>query len=75
MVIGMYGTLGAELSTKHLNGAVSNHFINVHVGLCAGAGLPYHQREMIIQLTRNHLQRSNNMTVWCGSSSSSSVEA
>jgi len=55
MIVRMYRGLRAELSSKHLNGTVSYHFINIHVGLGARARLPYHQWKVIIQLPTSHL--------------------
>ncbi len=41
--------LGAELAGEQLVGAVGDHLVDVHVGLRAGAGLPHHQRELIVE--------------------------
>ncbi len=49
--------LVAALAAQHLVGAVGDHLVEVHVGLGAGAGLPHHQREMIVELARRHLGR------------------
>ena len=51
----MHRRLGAELAAEHLVGAVGDHLVDVHVGLGAGAGLPDHQREMIVELAVDHL--------------------
>ena len=49
--------LGAELAAEQFVGAVGDHLVEVHVGLRAGAGLPDHQREMIVELAVDHLAR------------------
>jgi len=55
MVVGVYWSLRAELSSEHFNSTVCNHFINVHIGLGARASLPYYQRKVIVKLPRSHL--------------------
>ncbi len=55
MVIGVHRLLGAELAVSHLDSAVRQHLIHVHVGLGAGAGLPDEKREVLVQLAGNHL--------------------
>ena len=40
----------AEPLSCQLVYSVGNHLIDVHVCLCAGARLPYHQREVLFQL-------------------------
>ena len=37
-------------AAEHLDGAVGDHLVGVHVGLRAGAGLPDDQREMVVEL-------------------------
>ena len=54
MVIGVYGGLRAHLTTQNLNRPVRDHFVGVHVGLCARARLPNHQREVVVKLAVNH---------------------
>ena len=49
--------LGAEFAAEHLVGAVGDHLVEVHVGLGAGAGLPDHQRKVIVELALDHLAR------------------
>ena len=51
----MHRLLGAELAAEQFVGAVGDHLVEVHVGLGAGAGLPDHQREMIVELALDHL--------------------
>ena len=55
MVVRVNGSLGAHLAAQHLDGAVRDHLIGVHVGLGARAGLPDDQREMVVQLPLDHL--------------------
>ena len=57
MVVGMNRLFGAELAAKQLVGAVGDHLIEVHVGLGAGAGLPDHQRKMIVERAIDHFAR------------------
>ncbi len=47
--------LGAEFAAQQLVGAVGDHLVEVHVGLGAGAGLPDHQRKVIVELAFDHL--------------------
>jgi hypothetical protein len=49
--------LGAELAAEQFVGAIGDHLIEVHVGLRAGAGLPDHQRKVIVELAVDHLAR------------------
>ena len=49
--------LGAEFAAEQLVGAVGDHLVEVHVGLGAGAGLPDHQRKVIVELALDHLAR------------------
>ena len=49
--------LGAELAAEQLVGAVGDHLVEVHVGLGAGAGLPDHQRKLVVELAVDHLAR------------------
>ena len=49
--------LGAELAAEQFVGAIGDHLVEVHVGLGAGAGLPDHQRKMIVELAVDHLAR------------------
>src|ERR1035441_10499031 len=54
MLVRMDRSLASQFSTKQLNCAVSDHFVDVHVRLCSRSGLPYKQRELAIQVTRYH---------------------
>jgi hypothetical protein len=40
-----------KLAALHHMRAVSDHFVCVHVALRAGAGLPYHQGELIVEFS------------------------
>ena len=33
MVIGMYRIIATQCTAKHFNGAIGDHFINIHIGL------------------------------------------
>ena len=44
-------------TTKNLYRPVGDHFIGVHVGLSAGAGLPDYEREMVVKLAVDHFIR------------------
>ncbi len=57
VIVRMHRRFRAELAAEHLVGAVGDHLVDVHVGLGAGAGLPDHQREMIVELAVDHLLR------------------
>ncbi len=57
MVVRMHRLLRAHLPAEHLDGAVRDHLVHVHVGLRAGAGLPDHQRKLAIVLAFDHLLR------------------
>ena len=57
VIVGMDRRFRAELAAEHLVGAVGDHLVDVHVGLGAGAGLPDHQREMVVELAVDHLLR------------------
>ena len=42
MVVGMDGLVRRQTRTSDFVGAVCQHFVHVHIGLRAGAGLPNH---------------------------------
>ena len=48
VIVGVDGSLAAQLSTQQLDGSVGDHLVSVHVGLGAGPRLPDHQREVVI---------------------------
>ncbi len=53
----MHRLLAAHRAAQHLDGAVGDHLVGVHVGLGAGAGLPDHQREVVVELAVDDLLR------------------
>ena len=57
VIVGMNRLFGAELAAEQFVGAVGDHLVEVHVGLGAGAGLPDHQRKMIVELAFDDLAR------------------
>ncbi len=50
VVVRVHWVLASHLAAGNFNGAVGDDLVGVHVGLGAGAGLPDHQREVVIQL-------------------------
>jgi hypothetical protein len=56
VVVGMDRLL-EPIAAEHLDGAVGDHLVGVHVGLGARAGLPDDEREMIVELAVDHLLR------------------
>ena len=57
MVVRVHRLLGADGAAQHLDGAVGDHLIGVHVGLGAGARLPDDEREIVVELAFGHFQR------------------
>ena len=57
VVVGVHGLLGAHLAAQHLDGAVGDHLVGIHVGLGAGARLPDDEREVLVELAVDHLLR------------------
>ena len=57
VVVGVDRLLRAHLAAQHLDGAVRDHLVGVHVRLGARAGLPDDQREMVVELAVDHLLR------------------
>ena len=55
VVVGVDRRLGAHLAAQHLDGAVTDDLVGIHVRLGARAGLPDHQREMVVQLAVDDL--------------------
>ena len=49
VVVRVHRRLAAERRAEQLVGPIRDHLVRVHVGLGAGAGLPHHQREMLVQ--------------------------
>ena len=54
IIIWMNRLLAAQHAPRNLNRAIGNHFVRVHVGLRAAAGLPDAQWELIIQFAGNY---------------------
>ena len=54
VVIGVDNTFLTQFAAVQHVGAVGNDFVQIHVGLGAGAGLPNHQRKLFIQLVRQN---------------------
>ena len=50
--------LRSDHAARHLNRAVGDHFVGVHVGLGAGPGLEHDQREFVVELAVDDLLRS-----------------
>ena len=46
--------LASHDAAGHLNRAIGDHFVGVHVGLGAAAGLPNAQRKMLVKLSFDH---------------------
>ena len=57
VVVGVDRLLRAQDAAEHLDRAVGDHLVGVHVGLGARAGLPDDQREMIVELAFGHFLR------------------
>ena len=57
MVVGVYGLLRAHCPAEHLDGAIRDDLIRVHVALRARPGLPDDQGELVIELAIDHLLR------------------
>jgi hypothetical protein len=57
VVVGMDGVLRAELSAEHLDGAVGDHLVGVHVRLRARPGLEHDQREVVVELAGDDFVR------------------
>ena len=58
VVVRVHGPLGALLTAGQLDGTVGNDLVAVHVGLRATAGLPDHQRKILVELAFDYLVRS-----------------
>ena len=55
VVVGMHGLVRRQACASDFVGAVGEHFVHVHIGLRARAGLPHHQRELAVELARQHV--------------------
>lgn len=58
VVVGMDRLFGAHLATEDLNCTVRDDLVGIHVGLCAGTGLPDDQGEVVHHLSRCNLSSS-----------------
>ena len=47
--LGWIGSLEPSLASSHLDRAVGDDLVGVHIGLGSAAGLPDHEREMIVE--------------------------
>ncbi len=54
LVVGVHQALLAAHATEQFAGTIGQHFVEVHVGLGAGAGLPDHEREFVRVLASEH---------------------
>jgi hypothetical protein len=57
VVIGMDRRLCPQLATGHLDRSVGNDLVAVHVCLSAAPGLPDEEREVVVELSVDHLVR------------------
>ena len=57
VIVRVHQTAFTPLATEDFAGAVGQHFVDVHVGLGARAGLPDHEREFTRVFARNDLVR------------------
>ena len=48
MVVRVNWFFAAFFAAQQFDGAVGNHLIHIHIGLCARARLPHHQRELVV---------------------------
>jgi hypothetical protein len=55
VVIGVDGCLGPQCAADQLDRPVADDLVDVHVALRAGPGLPYVQREVVVQRAGDHL--------------------
>jgi hypothetical protein len=56
VVVRVNRLLGTEFAAGHLDGAIGDHLVHVHVALGAGAGLPHHQREVVVEPAGGHFR-------------------
>ena len=54
VVVGVDLAAHPALAAQELAGAVGDHFVQVHVGLRAAAGLPDDERELVVVLAGDH---------------------
>jgi len=53
----MYRLLAAHHAAQHLDRAVRDHLVGVHVRLGARSGLPNHQGKVVVELAVDHFLR------------------
>src|SRR4029077_3947215 len=58
MIVRMNWFLRAERAAELEIGGIRNHFIDIHVGLRAGSGLPYEQRKVPVQFAVGDILRN-----------------
>ena len=49
MIIWVDGCFGSEFAAEETDSSIGNDFVDVHVELSAGTGLPDYEREVIVQ--------------------------
>ncbi|MNZ94878.1 hypothetical protein D3C78_1139960 [compost metagenome] len=54
VVVGVHQARIAALAAQQFAGAVGQHLVDVHIGLGARAGLPDHQRELLLVAAGDH---------------------
>ena len=57
VIVRVNGFFTAACASEDFVGAPGDNFVGVHVGLCAGAGLPYGERELVGQCAINDFLR------------------
>ncbi len=57
VIVGVHGLLAAELAAQELAGSIGDHLIGIHVGLCAGTGLPDGNGEVIVPVAPHDFTR------------------
>ena len=55
VVVGVHRLLRAELASEQLDAPVGDDLVDVHVRLRTRAGLPHVEREVVVELTTDHL--------------------
>ena len=54
VIVRVHRLLAAALAPRHLDGAVADHLVHVHVALRATAGLPHAERKLAVKLAVRH---------------------
>ena len=61
MVVRVNRLFAAFFAAQQFDGAVGNHLIHIHIGLCARTRLPHHQWKLVIPLAcLNFLRHAHN---------------